>query len=171
MDNAITTQDNKLISVFEDIKKNIEVLDSIQDLKSLRDTAAGFEAAWKAHYKSSHDGFEMMFKGWEAKVRSERRMGELLRGMEKQAGARTPTGLRDETPLLDDLGISKTQSYRYQLLTRIPTDQFDALITTLYGSFMEPATKMILKLLEQSEPGESLEAEAEHTCPNCGFKF
>ncbi len=37
-------------------------------------------------------------------------MGEMLAGMEKQHGARTPTGLHDETPLLSDIGISKLQS-------------------------------------------------------------
>jgi hypothetical protein len=40
--------------------------------------------------------------------------GELLAATEKQAGARTPTGLQAVTPKLADLGVSKIDSSRWQ---------------------------------------------------------
>jgi len=48
----------------------------------------------------------------------EKYMGEMLGQMPKQEGYRTPTGLQSETPLLEDLGISKIQSHRYQQLEK-----------------------------------------------------
>jgi hypothetical protein len=52
------------------------------------------------------------------KIRAERRIGELLREIDKHPGA--ATRLHDETalpPKLEDLGIDKTQSHRYQTIT------------------------------------------------------
>ena len=54
-----------------------------------------------------------MFLGWETKIRSERRMGELLPEMIKHGGDRK-SRLHDETLKLEDLGITKIQSFRYQ---------------------------------------------------------
>jgi len=142
--NKLIKTDPKLIDIFENISKEITFIDNIPELKSLRDTADGFEKAWKAHYKSSGDGFDLMFKGWEAKIRSERKMGEMLQNMDKQEGYRTPKGLRDETPLLEDLGITKIQSFRYQKLANVEEKYFEKKIIELFGSHREPTTSALL---------------------------
>jgi len=51
----------------------------------------------------------------EIKIRAERKGGEMLRGMELNKGAATPS--HDVTPLptLSDLGIARMQSSRWQL--------------------------------------------------------
>src|SRR3990167_881755 len=121
----ITQDDSKLLLALQNVKASIAEIDDISALQQLSAQASGFEKAWHKYYKSSGFGFEQMFGGWEIKVRSERKMGELLGKMPKQAGARTPTELQAETPLLEELGISKTQSHRYQLLSRINTEIFE----------------------------------------------
>lgn len=146
--NELVKVDPKLITVFENIKKSIIEIDDLKDLKALRDTANGFESAWQAHYRSSGFGLEQMFLGWETKVRSERRMGEMLKGMELDRGGRPDSDgnrLHDETSL-DDLGISKTQSHRYQQLGKIEEDKFDKKIEELRLSFIEPTTKALMNI-------------------------
>ena len=148
MDNTITTQvDEKLITVFENLKKEVASFDDVQELRDLRNTALGFEQAWKAHWSASGEGLDMMTLGWEAKVRAERRMGELLGEMnlkEKRLdNLKQNPKSHDETSDLDDLGISKTQSYRYQLISRIDDKKFEEKINEIKASFKEPATKML----------------------------
>lgn len=51
----------------------------------------------------------------EQKLRAEREAGRMLASMPKLHGARTPdAGSHDATPSLDDLGINKSQSSRWQ---------------------------------------------------------
>jgi len=145
---SIVTQDDKLLQVFGNIKKSIAEIDDIQELISLNASASGYEEAWKKYFRTSGKGFEQMFYGWEAKIRSERRMGEMLKEMELDKGGRPDTDgnrLHDETSL-DDLGISKIQSFRYQKLAKIDEKLIDKTIQYLWANFIEPATNMIVRL-------------------------
>ena len=64
----------------------------------------------------------------EIKLRAERKMGGMLREMPKLHGARPPdTGSHDVTPL-SDLGISKMQSHRLQLIDFLPGENFEEYI-------------------------------------------
>jgi hypothetical protein len=65
-----------------------------------------------------------MYLGWETKVRSERRMGEMLANSDV-AKKNGKLKLHNETLNLDDLGITKIQSFRYQQLADIPRESFD----------------------------------------------
>lgn len=147
------TTDTKLLQVFEDIQKSIQQMDDIRELLTTQASASGYEEAWKKYHKVSGDGFDQMFKGWEVKVRSERRMGELLGEMELNKGIQMngPRRLHDETAVkLDDLGITKTQSYRYQKLAKIAQDKFDKKIQELWGAFREPTTSALFKVAHVS---------------------
>lgn len=64
----------------------------------------------------------------EIKVRAERRAGEMLREMEKNKGTRLGgnTVLPPEnTTKLNDIGISKMQSSRFQQAASVPEEQFE----------------------------------------------
>lgn len=138
---AIKT-DDRLIEILTDAKKSIREMADIGELLKVRARAGGYEEAWKNYYRTSGLGFEQMFAGWEVKVRSERRMGGMLPfllGNRQKGGRPTKERLHDET-VLDDLGISKIQSYRYQRLFRIDEDKFDSKIEELRGSWREPTT-------------------------------
>lgn len=80
--------------------------------------------------------FEMQNQAAEIKLRAERRAGEMLKEMDLPSGARglginqfTPeVELHDVTPppRLEELGISKIQSYRWQLEAEIPAGAISA---------------------------------------------
>ena len=60
--------------------------------------------------------------------RAERRAGELLRDMEKDKGG-NPNLLDDQTgspPTLEELGISRFQSHRYQAIAHLPEPDSEA---------------------------------------------
>lgn len=85
----------------------------------------------------------------EIRVRAERRCGELLAEMEKAKGAPGPgRGKAGSTvrppftdaPTLADLGISKTQSSRWQQLAEVPEEEFEA-------AFVRPETVSKLGVL------------------------
>ncbi len=59
----------------------------------------------------------------EAKLRAERRAGELLKGMEKAKGKRTdlvPKGNQVGKKTLNDLGVTKKESSNWQKLADVP---------------------------------------------------
>jgi hypothetical protein len=67
---------------------------------------------------------------YEIRLRAERRAGELLGEMEKHSGGRPEkTGSEPRpvsTPKLSDLGVTKSQSSRWQRLADLPDEQFEA---------------------------------------------
>ncbi|MGH7962976.1 MAG: hypothetical protein ACRERD_14285 [Candidatus Binatia bacterium] len=75
-----------------------------------------------AHYLRQHDGSsDAVFLASELKLRAERKLGELLAELPKQHGARPPdAGLHHETPTLNDAGVSKIQSHRWQTIATLP---------------------------------------------------
>lgn len=140
--NDLIIKDDKLLEALESIKQSIEEVDDIQQLQKISQLSSGFEKAWHNYYKSSGFGFEQMFLGWETKVRSERKMGEILPTIIKHGGDAVRR-LHDETSELEDLGITKIQSYRFQQLAKIPVDKFNQKIEELRVKFMEPTTKAL----------------------------
>jgi ParB family chromosome partitioning protein len=133
-------RDDKLLQVFENIKKSIAEIDDIKELQGLRNMADGFEQAWQGYYRSSGFGFEQMFLGWETKVRSERKMGEMLRDMPKKENQ-----YADDIMSLAELGISGKQSERYQQIANILDKKFDKIIEELRLQFKEPTTAELFK--------------------------
>lgn len=68
----------------------------------------------------------------EIKVRAERRIGELLRGMPKAVNQHAGDGVSPAS--LADIGIEKKQSSRWQQEASIPSDQFENLIESIRDS-------------------------------------
>jgi hypothetical protein len=64
------------------------------------------------------------------KLRCERRMGEMLKETELNKGGWTERNLKSQgvtasEPKLEDIGISKFQSHRYQMISRLPEEEFE----------------------------------------------
>lgn len=79
--------------------------------------------ALKVYATKAKKGLEIQNQCAEIKIRAERRAGEILAGMEKNPGAKG-IGVRFHdvtTPKLEDLGVSKTQSHRWQLEVSLPS--------------------------------------------------
>jgi len=104
----------------------------VDEVKTIRDKAV----AMQAYAKQAKDT-TLITQATEIRMRAERRAGELLIEMaelgerDSGKGNRNPV-LKSQaaTPKLFDLGISKTQSSRWQELARISDDTFEAKITS-----------------------------------------
>lgn len=87
----------------------------------------------------------------EIKLRAERKMGAFLRRMEKNKGGehshRQTTGRGESTsaPTLDELGITKDESARYQRLARIPEKCFDEIVVITNETHERLTTERALK--------------------------
>jgi hypothetical protein len=89
--------------------------------------------AMQAYARVAKDS-ELIDKATEIRLRAERRAGQLLKEMTEQGEQAKPgdagggtdgRGVRPSVaPTLDDLGVSKTQSSRWQGLADIPDDEF-----------------------------------------------
>lgn len=102
----------------------IERAESLDELKQIRDQA---EAA--RHYvKAAKMGKGMADRCAEIRLRAERRAGEMLRDRDPHPpGPTNQDRSHDETypPKLDDLGVSKNQSHRWQKLAAVPEESFE----------------------------------------------
>ena len=147
MSRELIKKERDLPEVLLELKSEIATCESIPQLKELKNRAK----AWEVYYKASGFGLEAQNLGAELKIRAERRMGGLLPEMVKKGGdKRWHPKLQDET--LDDLGITKTQSSRYQQLAKIPEEDFERFFVDLRASFQEITTSRLLRLLEKDFP-------------------
>jgi hypothetical protein len=102
----------------------------IDEVKTIRDKAVALRA-----YAMQAKDRVLIDQATEIRMRAERRVGELLAHMDKNAGARGSGSNQHElrshdatAPTLSDLGINKSQSSRWQKLADLPEDDFEAVI-------------------------------------------
>jgi site-specific DNA-methyltransferase (adenine-specific) len=99
----------------------------VDEVRSIRDVA---EAA-RVYAREVRLGLEAQNDAAEIKLRAERRLGELLADAPLQNGgdaARARSHATEVRPRLRDLGISKSQSSRWQALAALPEPVFDSYI-------------------------------------------
>lgn len=134
---------------------------AVDEVKDLRDKALALEM-----YQRQAQNLEAERKACEVRLRAERRCGEILNAMREGGqmarGAAEPGTNRGTTrshhetasQTLSDLGISKTQSSRWQALANVPESQFEA---ALRDPEIRPTTTGILK---RAEPTPQIASEA-----------
>jgi len=111
---------------YEAAKRMLAEARSIDEVKQVRDQAE----ALRLYVKQQGENQAMQNDIAEIKLRAERRAGELLREMEKHPAGR-PAENRShhatdfEPPTLSDLGITKSQSSRWQLEAEVPETVFE----------------------------------------------
>lgn len=111
---------------------------SVDEVKEIRDKAQ----AILAYVKQAGDGLEAQNAAAEIKVRAERRAGELLAEMPKHNG--DPRS--HDVTRLQDMGIEKMQSSRWQRIASIPEQTFEQQIVEWKDSDKEITTAGLLKL-------------------------
>lgn len=103
---------------------------TIQEAKKYRD----FAEAARVYAETSRLGTEAQNKAVEIKLRAERRMGQILAEMPKNEGGRPPkTGIGIDTGFeqpqtLEEIGISKMQSSRWQQEASLPEEDFERFV-------------------------------------------
>lgn len=122
---------------------------AVDEVKDIRDKAEAMAA-----YARQAKDTEMIAWVTEIKVRAERRAGQLLAEMPKNIGA-AATRSHDTTALpktLDDLGISKDQSSRWQKLAAVSDEKFEHAVAAAKDIAGEVTTAAMLRAAKEGQP-------------------
>lgn len=129
---------------------------SIDDVKEIRDKAE----ALRQYAKQAGESLENQNMIAEIKLRAERRAGELIGEMPKNVGAMgNPNGqgapivrshdVTAQMPTLDDLGITKMQSSRFQAVASVPEPVFEAHIAETKAAGIELTSAGVQRLAQE----------------------
>ena len=136
---------------YDAAKQAIAEYRTVDEVKDFRDKALAIEA-----YAKQANDYELERDAAVARVRAERRCGELLAEMDKAKGGRPienrshdSTGFVAETKTLSDLGITKDQSSKWQKLAAVPEAEFEAAVSQ---PGIKPSTHHILTPKEDPPP-------------------
>lgn len=135
------------------------------EVKRIRDTAV----AVKHYAKAAKLGHEAQNHAAEIKLRAERKAGEMLAGMEKQAGSRG-TGKKVEYPKatpLSEIGIDKKSSSKWQTVAKVPAREFEKHVSETKSSKRELTTSGVLKLAKKIQ-AQTIEPDTMSSGPHSG---
>lgn len=143
----IPQADEKLLDILSNIKSSIAEIDDISELLNIKHMASGYEKAWEGYYKATGFGHDQMMLGFEAKIRAQKKMGELLEKMKLHGGDRGNqyTGGKVSEENLGNLGITKNQSYRYQKIADLPDEIIEKTFNEMRVGIKEPSTSNLFK--------------------------
>jgi len=120
--------------------KNLEEIKKIIDIST----------ATKAWVKAAGMGIDIVNDAQEIKIRSEIKAGEFLKKMEKNDG--TPRSQNVTTPpTLDELGIHKMQSHRWQKMSDIDKVKLENYVETKKGKKEEITSSGVIAIVENRE--------------------
>jgi N6-adenosine-specific RNA methylase IME4 len=143
----------------DEARRALAEASTLQEIKDIRDKAE----AIKAYVKAAGYSLEMQNQAAETKLRAERKGGELLKEMEKNKGGWKSCGdtmsPQDEALRLQDLGIHKKQSQRWQQIADLPEDIFEEVIEETKEEKKELTQALILR---ESKDFQLQKKKAEH---------
>jgi N6-adenosine-specific RNA methylase IME4 len=138
----------------------------VDEVKSIRDKAVAMEA-----YAKQAKDTTLITQATEIRMRAERRAGEMLIEMAERVERDSGKGNRNPvlksqaaTPKLSDLGISKTQSSRWQELARISDHTFEAKVTNASKRAYDGIAHRFIKEAEIDKAKQRHSNLIEHGC-------
>lgn len=136
-----------MLATLERVKEELAVVDSPKDAKSVRDKAEALRT-WVKAARASFDALNLCA---EIKLKAERRAGELLREQGRRQGERDQTlqSATFEKPKLEDMGINRTQSSRWQRIAGIPELEFEGFLERCKQARIEITTAAALNVSRQ----------------------
>ena len=120
----------------------LEKASTIDVVKGIRDQAE----VLRLYAKQAQKSFEMQNQCAEIKLRAERKAGHMLIQQEKNKGAAASNKNTEDIPKLKDLGISYSQSSRWQAIAGIPDEIFESNMDKLHEACKEITTAAFLRL-------------------------
>ena len=163
-ENRLTPPQNAPLIHFCNARRELELASSIDEVKQIRDKAE----ALRLYVKQQGESLHMQNRCAEIKLRAERKAGELLADRDKHpAGRPAENRFHDATnlpPRLTDLGISKSQSSRWQSVASLPEDVFETHVRETVQAEKELTTADTLRLAKNLRKAEKL-AEFESRNP------
>jgi site-specific DNA-methyltransferase (adenine-specific) len=137
---------------FDEARRAVEAARTIDEVKNIRDKAE----ALRAYAKQAHLSLGMQNKCAEIKVRAERRAGQMLTQTVERG--RPEKMSQTATLNLEQLGINRTQSSRWQSISSIPEKIFDDHISEITkDGDKELTSSELLRLAKQLKMDEKFE--------------
>jgi N6-adenosine-specific RNA methylase IME4 len=116
----------------------------LDDIKDIRDKAE----AVRKYAQSAGMGLDIQNHAAEVKLRAERKAGELLTQLQLHGGDRKSQKAEDR-PKLEDIGITKDQSSRWQLTAAVPEREFEKYVTQTKLDRGEVTTAGLLRVARE----------------------
>ena len=147
------------IAHFDNARRSLQLATTIDEVMDIRDKAE----ALRAYAKQSGQTHEMQNHIAEIKVRAERKAGELLLEIDMHEGGK-PNRFHAGTGKLklEDIGITKSQSHRYQTLASIPEPEFDTHIAVTKAKGAEVTSAGLYKMGRQKVAQEKADEQPIH---------
>lgn len=130
---------------FEAARQALAEAQRVDEVKDIRDKAEAMAA-----YARQAKDTELIQYATEIKVRAERRCGEMLRATVERGGDRR-SGSRSKHTTLNDLGLTRDESSRYQKLAAMPEKHFEAAVATAKAAAGEVTTARMLREAKKVE--------------------
>lgn len=132
------------LMILSEVTRQLAVCRDIDEVLNIRDRAEALRQYAKK-VGMTHENQNALA---EIKVRTERRAGELLAEMEKHEGGRpNKTGCKVQQVSLQEMGIERTQSHRWQRIASIPEKKFESQLSALRADNQKEITSAaMLKL-------------------------
>ena len=113
------------LTLYDAARRALSEARRIDEVKDIRDKALAMQ-----HYARAARDSQLIDDATEIRIRAERRAGELLRDMaekgEREAAGRPEKRSQGVTIRLEDIGVSKMQSHRWQKLAALDDAAFEA---------------------------------------------
>ncbi len=133
---------------FERARVELEKASTVDEAKGIRDKA---EAA-RNYAKQVGLSLELQNRCCELKLRAERKLGELLAKTPRQKPGDYKRSHRATVyPTLEELGVTKSQSSRWQSLAKLPKRKFEGHIHSILDGGRELTSASALKLAKQHQ--------------------
>lgn len=142
MDNEIKISSIEKMTIARQMLADAKTMDDILHIRDIAEAARVYAQAAKL-------GLENQNEAAEIKIRAERKIGEMLAQMPKNEGNRYGGCIvqpPDEAPTLSELGIEKTQSYRWQQIASLPEDVFENHIAETKAQGNELTSSSVLRV-------------------------
>lgn len=156
---------SRAIALVSQVRRALAKADTLEDLKRVRDEAEAVRClAQKAKL-----GLQMQNEAAEFKLRAERKAGEMLSVLTRR-GRRGTQMYQVGTFRLEELGISRNQSSRWQREAAVPEEEFSAFLKTSQDTGREVSAEALLRLCSVRRRGlrsrRSLRPQVLDACRN-----
>jgi len=131
---------------FDKARQELELAATVDEVKNIRDKAE----ALRLYIRQQGESLEMQNRCAEIKIRAERKAGEMLAETEKNPGGRPSRNQSHHatsfSPKLSDIGITKSDSSRWQSIASIPERIFEEHVEQTKAAKQELTSAGALKL-------------------------